>query len=77
MSNDEKAKEITEQLKFSENLSPIVNDRIYDAAIKGMEWKQQQFIEKSIKWFRYADEHNEDICSIDDFIVKFKKAMEE
>lgn len=79
MTNEEKAKLISEQFHC--------DDVAYDAAEQMAEWKEQQMIDKACEWLKNnivsssndtciytASSHN---ISKEDFIVNFKKAMEE
>ena len=45
MTNEEKAKEIVQKIKFSTNLHPVLNEKMYDAAMKMAEWKESQLLE--------------------------------
>lgn len=42
MTNEEKIKEIYNQLKFSTNITPLVNDAIYESAQLMARWKDEQ-----------------------------------
>lgn len=45
MNNVEKGKELVQKYKFGNSISPIVNDRMYDAILEMAEWKDKQLKE--------------------------------
>lgn len=72
MTNEEKARELGDRLINA--VGHTVKDRkeIIDITNEMIEWKEQQMIEKSLKWLQtHIPNYNYD------FEAAFKKAMEE
>lgn len=49
MNNVEKGNELIRKYKFGNRISPVVNDRMYDAVLEMAEWKDEEFsIERKV-----------------------------
>ena len=81
MNNIEKGKELVQKYKFGDSISPIVNDRMYDAVLEMAEWKDEQFEKQKKEFLNKACEwltENIDISKRPSHIVMdFRKYMEE
>ena len=62
--------------QFNETLKRA-NESVTKAHEEGAKIERERIIEKACEWFRYVNEHNEDIVCVEDFIENFQKAMEE
>lgn len=73
MTQEEKAQEIGKQWYF-DTMNP--NEAAYKASIQMAKWKEHQMIEKACEWLIQQEEMI-GISFENDFIERFKKAMEE
>jgi hypothetical protein len=73
MTQEDKALEIGKQWYF-DTMNP--NEAAYKASIQMAKWKEQQMIEKACEWLIQQEEMI-GISFENDFIERFKKAMEE
>lgn len=85
MTIEEKAKEyvrkeIIPKLGNTIILSPIISAAIMmqseSSFTTGAEWMQSELIEKAVEWFKHQKEEM-GISWLDDFEIRFRKAMEE
>lgn len=88
MTNEEKAKEISDAYANSKFIPTQEECVAYSSAMQMAEWKEQQMIDKACKWLEENVGEYEDIYydvggfvspdfNTEKFIKDFKKAMEE
>lgn len=73
MTQEEKALEIGRK-RYFDTMNP--NEAAYKASIQMAKWKEQQMIDKACEWLKQQEEMI-GISFENDFIERFKKAMEE
>ena len=76
MSNNDKAKEITKKFGFGSSVSPYYTDRLYDAALEAMEWKQseiEQWLWDNIYDYLWDDDDNTTCIDIQKLINDLRK----
>lgn len=86
MTNEELATQVLEQLKFGETITPLANDRIYDAALvtalrkdEQLAKERQSLIDKAcfLVCANLINTHLFSRESIVEFVVNFRKEMED
>ena len=69
MNNVEKGKELVQKYKFGDSISPIVNDRMYDAVLEMAYWKDQWF-ESLLTELMICAQQGYTQCASDEMVIK-------
>ena len=77
MTNEQKSKEIYNKYKYDKNLNKLATESAaFNAAMEMAEWKEQQMIEKAVKWIKsQMIPYGASPLAIFNYIEEFKQAV--